>query len=85
VRGVHQPGLEIAFDLVPFDQAANGGFSFLGELPEVARVPLAEPGFEFGLRLPMPRMDLPAIAPRCAEADAFGLQQDHARTAFRQV
>ncbi len=85
VCGVHQPGLEIALDLVPLDQAANGGLSFLGKFPKIARVRLAEPGFEFGLRLAMPGMDLPAIAARRAKADAFGLQQDHARAALRQM
>ncbi len=83
--GDHQATLERTVDLVPLDQAAHGRLAVLCQVPKVARMLLAEPGFQFSLRLAVPGMDLSAIAARGGEADPFRFQQHHARAALRQM
>ena len=67
------------------DQFADSRFGFFAQLPQIAGVVRAEPGFELGLVLAVAGVDLAAVAPGRREADGFGLEQDDLRAGLREM
>ena len=62
--------------------AAQQGFGFFGEVPQIVRMNGAEPGLQFVLILAQAGMDLPAIAARCGKGHALRFQDNGFRPGF---
>ena len=78
-------GLEVALDLVPGNAVAHERLRLLGHRPEKARSFLAKLALKGQLIAPVPAAELPAVAARCAVADAPRFEQHRPVPTFGKV
>ena len=83
--GMRQTGVIGDGHCVIGDQAADQSFGFLGQIPQPVRRLHPDCAFDPFLILPLARSQLPAIATRCAKADAVRLNQCHVEPLLRQM
>ncbi len=85
MRSDHEAGLQRAIDGVFGDQRAHERLRFLGEVPQIARVPWPQPFLQCILFLAVAGMDLSAVAAGGAETGAVGFEQHDLGAALRQM
>ena len=85
VHGLDQPGAPVAVDTVARDQPEGERLGLLGEPPQRSRLVAAELLFEPVLVAALAGVELAAVTPRGAPADAVGLDHDGADPGLGEV